>query len=102
MTLYNGEHHYLFIIFMLVFLVGYTSVMASVTLSYRHNFLTNISSSSGISDHDIVSFDLSVSPKIHRKPPRKIWQYRKSDTKSLEKYLTEFAETFIHGNVGGG
>ena len=43
----------------------------------------------------MVTFDLSLSPKIHRKPPRKIWQYKKSDSESLEKYLTEFSETFL-------
>ena len=72
-----------------------SEAILDLVLTSNPNLLTNISSSSGISDHDIVSFDLSVSPKIHRKPPRKLWQYRKSETKSLEKYLTEFTETFI-------
>ena len=72
-----------------------SNAILDLVLTTNPNIISDLSSCPGISDHDIVMFSLSVSPKIHQKPPRKIWQYKKADNTSLENYLTEYADSFL-------
>ncbi|XP_072036924.1 uncharacterized protein [Amphiura filiformis] len=61
----------------------------------NQNIVSNIQTHSGISDHDIVTCDINVSPKWKRKPIRKIYQYNKADVSSLKCSLQKETETFF-------
>ena len=60
-----------------------------LVMTTNANIVSDLTTVSGISDHDIVVFSLSLSPKIHRKPRRKIWQYNKADMSTFSAYLEE-------------
>lgn len=62
------------------------------------NMITNVQTYPGISDHDIVTCNINISPSVKRKPPRKIYQYHKSDTESLTASLASEVNTFFNNN----
>jgi endonuclease/exonuclease/phosphatase family metal-dependent hydrolase len=53
----------------------------------NQNMISDIQTHPGISDHDIVTCNIHVSPKLKRKPPRKIYMYNKADNNSLKDSL---------------
>jgi hypothetical protein len=62
------------------------------------NLISNVKVYPGICDHDIVTFNINMSPSVKRKPPRKIYQYHKSDTKSLKESLETEVDSFLSNN----
>ena len=62
------------------------------------NIINNIRTESGISDHDILMFDLSVNPKRQNKPARKIYNFNKADSDNFKSMLREECDRFLQSN----
>ena len=60
--------------------------------------IDNIESLPGISDHNIVLFNINMKPKIQSKPRRKVPNFKKADPEKLQKLTKEFSHKFISSN----
>ena len=61
----------------------------------KPSLVKSITSSPGISDHNIVLADCKLKPSIITKPQRKIYQWSKADWRSLREQTVVFAEEFL-------
>ncbi|XP_072028522.1 uncharacterized protein [Amphiura filiformis] len=59
------------------------------------NVVSNIRTQPGVSDHDIVLFDLNLKPKRMSKPPRKIYNFKKAATQSIKEMLEANSRDFF-------
>ncbi|XP_072039335.1 uncharacterized protein [Amphiura filiformis] len=59
------------------------------------NVVSNIRTKPGVSDHDIVLFDLNLKPKRMSKPPRKIYNFKKAATQSIKEALEANSRDFF-------
>ena len=59
------------------------------------NIISNVRVIPGMSDHDIVLFEINMSPKIQRKPPHRIYKFDRQDTNIIKSYLNNRAEAFL-------
>jgi hypothetical protein len=57
--------------------------------------VSNIESLPGMSDHNVVLFDLNVKPTYQRKPPRKVFSFNKVDPDVLKHKVKDFANHFL-------
>ena len=60
--------------------------------------VSNIATAPGMSDHDLVTFELNAKPKRIAKPPHKIYQYAKSNVDQLKDELTKITTEFFKNN----
>ena len=59
------------------------------------NLVSDIEVSHGISDHDIVTFNINMKPKYHGKPKRKIYQFHKADPELLKQQAEVLTQEFL-------
>ena len=62
------------------------------------NIVNNIRIQPGISDHDILLFDLNLKPKRQNKPVRKIYSFHKADSDKLKSMLREENDKFFQSD----
>ncbi len=60
--------------------------------------VSNTATAPGMSDHDLVTFELNAKPKRIAKPPHKIYQYAKSNVEQLKEELTKITTEFFQNN----
>ena len=60
--------------------------------------ISNVEVVPGISDHDIVLFDINMNPKVQRKPPHKIYNFNRADLDTLKACTEEFCKDFLESN----
>ncbi|XP_072022153.1 uncharacterized protein [Amphiura filiformis] len=73
------------------------SILDLITTTNPH-LVSNIIVSSGISDHDIVTFDINMKPKYQVKPPRKMYNFLKADESVLNEKVAAFTQEFLASN----
>ena len=69
------------------------NILDIICTSYP-NIISNIRTESGISDHDILMFDLNVKPKRQNKPSCKIYNFNKADSDNFKSMLREECDRF--------
>ena len=57
--------------------------------------VTNIDSNPGISDHNLITFNINMKPKRQIKPSRKLYNFNKVDTDQLKQRVKQFTEEFL-------
>ena len=50
----------------------------------------------GISDHDLILFNINMKPKFQPKPSRKICSFQKANLDVLREETTDFSNNFLH------
>ncbi|XP_072039781.1 uncharacterized protein [Amphiura filiformis] len=59
------------------------------------NIVNNIRVASGISDHDILIFEINLAPKRQNKCPHKVFNFKKADTENLKNILEQNSTEFF-------
>ena len=59
--------------------------------------ISNVQVSPGMSDHSIVTAEISVNPKRQKKPSRKVFLFKKMDIAKLKTEARAFKDKFIAG-----
>ena len=60
--------------------------------------ISSIEAKPGISDHNIVIFDINMKPKLQFKPPRKIFTFQRADVEDLKRKVEAFSQEFLSSN----
>ena len=60
--------------------------------------VSNIQTKPGISDHDIVLFDINMHPKLQRKPVRTIYQYDRANKDDIKTQCSQMISTYFERN----
>jgi hypothetical protein len=66
-----------------------------LVMTTNEDLVENITVEPGISDHNLVLFDINMTPRLQKKPPRKIYKYSKADTDDIKKCLEEATEEYF-------
>ena len=59
------------------------------------NIITDVQVVPGMSDHDIVLFQINMSPKIQRKPPHRIYKYDLQDIPKIKGHIRSRTDHFL-------
>ena len=62
------------------------------------NLIGNIQTSSGISDHDIVTFEINGNPRSTPKPSHIVFVYSKTNTEKLINDIDKAKQNFFSSN----
>lgn len=76
------------------------STLDLITTTCPH-LINNIESLPGISDHNIVLFNINMNPKTQTKPPRKVFNFQKANIDNLKSITKEFSHEFLSSNPEG-
>lgn len=60
--------------------------------------ITNIEVVPGISDHNIVLFDINLKPKTQSKPPHKVYNFKRANIELLKDKTRQFCQEFMDCN----
>ena len=66
-----------------------------LVLTTNENLVSNLHTTTGISDHDIVHFNINVTPRPKCIQPRKVWNYKKADPEAVRNSLQGATEEFF-------
>jgi len=68
----------------------------TLDLCFTNNpgLVQNLEVEPGISDHNMVKIAVNTKAKIHKKPPRKIYMYKKGDMEGIQSNLTSSFKKF--------
>ncbi len=58
-------------------------------MTSNENLVENVTVKPGVSDHNIVLFDINMTPKLQPKPPRTIYKYDKADEGEIKAFIKE-------------
>lgn len=67
-------------------------------LSTYPNSVSNVSTSSGLSDHHIVNFEINLKPHRSTKPPHRVYIYKKANFDGLNDFITKSSSEFFASN----
>ena len=59
------------------------------------NIITDVQVVQGMSDHDIVHFEINMSPKIQRKPPHRIYTYDMQNIPKIKGHIRSRTDHFL-------
>ena len=59
------------------------------------DIVNNTQTKPGISDHDLIMFDINMRPKVQRKAVRKIYQYDKANKEDIKKRCSEMTSQYF-------
>jgi hypothetical protein len=62
------------------------------------NIIDDINVSDGISDHDLITFTINISPKYQAKKPHKVYKYHQADHDEIRTRVKLLSEHFFHRN----
>lgn len=69
-----------------------------LTLTSNDELIGDVQTASGISDHSILVYSISLPPKLERKSSRKIYKYDKANKTEVQKCITEATEKYFEDN----
>ena len=58
------------------------------------DFYSNINIVPGISDHDAITVTVNQNARVNRKPPRKVYQFKKADMNQVRDKCKQFCEYY--------
>ena len=73
---------------------SYMNILDLVVTS-NPNIITDVQVVPGMSDHDIVLFQINMSPKIQRKPPHRIYKYDLQDIPKIKGHIRSRTDHFL-------
>ena len=60
------------------------------------DLIENIQVSSGMSDHCVVTAEVNVKPRGYKKPPRKVYMFKKMNVTQMKKDALEFKDQYLN------
>lgn len=61
----------------------------------KPDMITNVSVESGISDHNLVVFDINLKPSINKKPPRTVYMFKRGDMDAVRNDLKTSFDNYL-------
>ncbi len=75
-----------------------SGTILDLVMTSNENLIENVNVCPGVSDHNIVLFDINMTPKLQPKQARKIFKYHKADEQEIRSFIKEQSDTFFQNS----